>query len=152
MESSPGCWQAYGEVLAREYGDRAFWPAHRLTSDTYAVQHPGKPSPVTIQSVGIHLMSLHLVLERGAEDKYVRRAMGVAPKMADMLRWLTPPVSMGTITVAHVREAVGPSDHVRLVREWAESVWGAWRDHHDTIRQWTSQERVTLRKTSTRRK
>ena len=31
MESSPGCWPLYGEVLAREYGDSAFWASHRLT-------------------------------------------------------------------------------------------------------------------------
>src|SRR5678816_4348633 len=39
MDSSPGCWHVYGEVLAREYGDQAFRVAHRLTVDSYAVQH-----------------------------------------------------------------------------------------------------------------
>jgi Family of unknown function (DUF5946) len=50
MESSPGCWHAYGEVLAQEYSDEAFRAAHRLTSDTCAVQHPGRPSPQSIRS------------------------------------------------------------------------------------------------------
>jgi hypothetical protein len=58
LESSPGCWRLYGEVLAREYSDLAFWAAHRLTVDSYAVQHPGRSSPQTIQSVCVHLLSL----------------------------------------------------------------------------------------------
>jgi uncharacterized protein DUF5946 len=40
MKSSAGCWEVYGEVLSREYSDPAFWAVHRLTADTYAVQHP----------------------------------------------------------------------------------------------------------------
>lgn len=37
LESSPGCWAAYGEVLAREYSDPAYFQVHRLTVDAYAV-------------------------------------------------------------------------------------------------------------------
>ena len=55
MESSPGCWAIYCEVLAQEYSDIAFATAHRLTVDAYAVQHPGTPSPQSIQSIGVHL-------------------------------------------------------------------------------------------------
>ena len=32
----------YGEVLAREYSDPSYVSLHRLTADTYAVQHPGE--------------------------------------------------------------------------------------------------------------
>jgi hypothetical protein len=39
--SAPGCWLRYSEMLAREYGDIRYTPAHQLTVDTYAVQHPG---------------------------------------------------------------------------------------------------------------
>jgi len=35
MASAPGCWQTYGEVLAAEYSDVTYWPAHQLTVDTY---------------------------------------------------------------------------------------------------------------------
>lgn len=41
--ASPGCWACYGQVLTKEYSDYRFAPVHRLTVDTYAVQHPGKP-------------------------------------------------------------------------------------------------------------
>ena len=65
MESLPGCWAIYGEVLAREYSDLAYAAVHRLTVDAYAVQHPGQPSPQSIQSVGVHLLRLCLILEHG---------------------------------------------------------------------------------------
>jgi hypothetical protein len=41
--SASGCWLLYSEVLAREYGDLRYAPAHQLTVDVYAVQHPGVP-------------------------------------------------------------------------------------------------------------
>jgi hypothetical protein len=137
MESSPGCWQAYGEVLAREHSDRAYWAAHRLTVDTYAVQHPGRPSPQSIQSVAVHLISLHLLLERNATAEYAVRAIRSAAEVSEQFTWLSSPGSMGAVTVADVRQARSSSDHVRLVRAWAEASWAAWHEHHDTIRAWT---------------
>ena len=77
MESSPGCWAVYGEVLAREYSDPAFTGVHRHTVDAYAVQHPGKPSQQSIRSVGIHLVRLCLILERNFSDDAAARAMPV---------------------------------------------------------------------------
>jgi len=64
MKSSAGYREVYGEVLSREYSDAAFWAVHRLTADTYAVQHPGLPCRQAIQSVGAHLIRIHLILER----------------------------------------------------------------------------------------
>ncbi len=90
LESSPGCWASYGEVLAREYSDfPAYGALHRLTVDTYAVQHPGRPSPQCIQSVALHLMSLCLVLEREIEP---RRA-------TEFLQTVGP--AQGTFHLAH---------------------------------------------------
>ncbi|MCP5049599.1 MAG: hypothetical protein GY940_20685 [bacterium] len=36
MDSSPGCWKIFGEVLAREYSNAAYARYHRLTVDAYA--------------------------------------------------------------------------------------------------------------------
>ena len=60
MLSSPGCWKAYGELLAREYGNPLLFGAvHRLTVDAYALQHPGNPSDRrATQSVWIHYVAL----------------------------------------------------------------------------------------------
>ncbi|HLW73652.1 MAG TPA: DUF5946 family protein, partial [Gammaproteobacteria bacterium] len=64
MESSPACWAAYGEVLEREYSDPGYYRVHRLSVDAYAVQHPGRPSPQTIQSVNLHLIRLCCLVEK----------------------------------------------------------------------------------------
>jgi hypothetical protein len=136
MESSPGCWQVYGQVLAREYSDAAFRPLHRLTVDSYAVQHPGRPSPQAIQSVCAHLISLFLVLEQGVSAAYVTRAIGEATSSKDKFRWLTPPVSFGEVTAADVALLATPREHEDGVRAWAESAWSAWSEHHPIVRGW----------------
>ena len=56
--ASPGCWEIFGEVLAKEYEEYDYPPVHRLTVDAYAAQHPGTPSKKSIQSVAIHVIGL----------------------------------------------------------------------------------------------
>ena len=136
LESSPGCWAAYGEVLAREYSDPAYGRVHRLTVDAYAVQHPGHPSPQSIQSVAVHLISLYLVLERNVDVRRATRAMQTAVKSKGRFVWLTPPASRGSVTVAKVRVAKDAEQHEKIVRTWVASAWSAWSPHHATIRKW----------------
>ena len=137
MASSPGCWAAFGEVLAREYSDPAYFVIHRLTVDAYAVQHPGQPSPQSIKSVGVHLVRLHLLLECGVEMQHANDAMLVINQKKEHFVWLTPPSTLGLITVANVQTATTVEQHTHLVREWAASVWAAWFPHHETIRRWS---------------
>ncbi len=108
MESSPGCWHVYGEVLSREYSDRSFGALHRLTVDCYAVQHPGRPSAQAIQSVCVHLISLCLVIERRIDPGYATRAIRTAVRKKERFVWLTPPSSLGAITVADVQAVLPP--------------------------------------------
>jgi hypothetical protein len=136
MESSPGCWAVYGEVLAREYSNVAFSQTHRMTVDAYAAQHPGHPSPQSIQSVAGHLIRLCLLLEHGLEIERADAAMLKAIESKKKFAWLTPPPSRGALTVLYVHPASSVEDHVQRVRAWAGSVWAAWAPHHDQIRQW----------------
>lgn len=136
LEASPGCWKLYGEVLSLEYGDRTYWGSHRLTVDTYAVQHPGRPSAQSVRSVAIHLISLCLVLERDATPEYALRVIRAATAASEGLRWLDPPSSLGETTVADVHGAADAADHGRRVRMWADAAWSAWAAHHRTIRAW----------------
>src|SRR5689334_17173258 len=55
--ASPACWAKYGELLVREFGELRNPEVHRLSVDTYAVQHPGVPERRSIQSVAVHLMA-----------------------------------------------------------------------------------------------
>ena len=141
--ASPGCWATYGELLAREFSDARAYAAHRLTVDTYAVQHPGGPSRQSIQSVGVHLISLHLVLEKGYNSTPATEAMRQALTPRGRFVWLSPPSMAGTMTVLDVVSAADLEEHIDLAHRWARSVWGAWAPHHATVRQWA--ETVTSR-------
>lgn len=136
MASSPGCWAVYGEVLAREYSDPGYFETHRLTVDTYAVQHPGSTERQSIQSVGVHLIRLCLFLEEGLAAEHANAAMLEAGKRKRSFTWLEPPPSFGALTAADVVKAGSVSEHKRVVRAWAESAWEAWSIHHGQIRAW----------------
>lgn len=139
MESSPGCWYVYGEVLARQFSDPALRDVHRWTADAYAVQHPGQPSPAATQSVCAHLMSLCVVIERGAPYSYADKVLRAAVEGRVPLWWLAPPHSLGELTVADVQPAASADEHREKVRAWAASAWSAWAEHHATIRNWIDQ-------------
>lgn len=139
MESSPGCWAAFGEVLAREYSDPAYGCLHRLTVDAYAVQHPGRQSPQAIQSVAVHLISLSLVLERGVDMLRATAAIRTATSRKNVFRWLSPPSSRGDTTVAEVLRARNAEEHLAAVDAWARAAWLAWSEHHHTVRAWASE-------------
>ena len=134
MLSSPGCWAVYGEVLAREYSTPALMRLHKLTVDTYAVQHPGIDVPPARRSVAIHLSRLYLFLERKLPIEQVNAAMPAISARKDQLPWLTPPTMQGTLTVQSLADA-SLSDHEAALLAWAQSVWTAWCEHHPTIRQ-----------------
>jgi hypothetical protein len=138
MESSPACWAAYGDILAREYSDIRYAAVHQMTVDAYAVQHPGHPSPQSIQSVGLHLVSLCLVLEHGVETTQARAILQQSNTFKDEFVWLEPPPDRGRITVADVQPASTPEEHVARVRSWADSAWKAWSLHHDAVHAWAN--------------
>ena len=135
--ASSGCWEVFGGVLAKEYSDYRYWPVHGLTVDAYAAQHPGTPSPQSIKSVAVHLISLYLRLEVGKPgDQAVKEMQRAADRSRESFFWLEPPVSLGEITVLDVRQAENPEEHKERVEKWARSVWEAWRPYHETIRDW----------------
>jgi len=140
MVSSPACWRHFGAILAREYSDPAWMVAHRLTVDSYAVQHPGETSPQTAQSVAIHLMSLHAVLERGLDHAAAR---DLIVQHADHRRyaWLEPPAQRGSVTAADVALDADAASHLAEVERWAASAWSAWRGHHAQIEAWAREVR-----------
>lgn len=139
LGASPGCFALAGEVFEKEYADYAFFaPVHRVAVDAYAAQHPGVPSPQAIKSVGVHLIRLHLVLERGLPHEKANAAMKWASRLKRDFVWLEPPDRPGELTILHVHAASTPEEHLARVREWARSVWDAWSPHHETVRQWAS--------------
>lgn len=137
LGSTPACWEKFGELLAREFGDTRYWPPHPLTVDAYAAQHPGLEATQTTHSAAFHLIGLCLVVERGVDLLDAARARQRTKGWHKTLAWLEPPVPLGPVTVLDVLRATTPEEHDRSVRAWAESVWRAWRVHHETVRAWT---------------
>jgi CTP:molybdopterin cytidylyltransferase MocA len=136
--ASPACWATFGEVLAREFGDVTFGRVHRHTVDVYAVQHPGTDDRRQRQSVALHLIGLCHWLEHGLEFD---RLNAITQRLAEGDRawpWLTPPDGYPTTVVDLLVARDGP-EHVRRVREWAETTWEAWSAHHRTVRDWAGE-------------
>ncbi len=129
--ASQGCWNLYGEVLAKEYGEYNYPQlTHRLTVDTYAIQHPGEPNRQSIQSVNVHLISLYLILVKGYDGETATKKMGEILSKEPRFQWLEPPSPIGNITVADVLTATNQEEHEKKVREWAENVWNSWYSKH----------------------
>lgn len=141
MESSPACWDSYGRVLALEYSTPGLYSVHRLTVDSYAVQHPGGASRQAIQSVGLHLVRLCLFLERELTAEEANDAMLAAGKTKGNMIHLSRPESLGEVTVVDVLTAKDHLAHKDAVRKWARSAWQAWSEHHPTVREWADASR-----------
>jgi len=136
LESAPGCWAWYGEVLAREYQDFRYGSVHNLTVDAYALQHPGTSSKQTIQSAVLHLLTLHLQLEQGYNSLQAAQARQKLAAHKEEFVWLVPPAHRGTITIVDIRNAPDPASHIERVHAWAREVYSAWEAHHETAQQW----------------
>jgi hypothetical protein len=136
MLSSPGCWAAYNELLAKEYSDYTRMHLHRLTVDVYAVQHPGVNVPAAKRSVALHLSRLCLLFEGGWPIEKANDAMRVISAKKDLREWLEPPSMLGTLSVLDVLGAVSIEEHNQRVERWAKSVWNAWKEHHGTVKTW----------------
>lgn len=135
LGASAACWAAFGELLAREFGDLAYGRVHRHTVDVYAVQHPGRDDRRQRQSVALHLVALCQWLEH---ELSVERLNTITQRLASSDRawpWLAPPVGF-PLTVADVLEASTGAAHVALVRRWGIATWEAWSEHHVTVRGW----------------
>ena len=125
--AAQGCWDLYGEILAKEYGEYNYpKDTHRLTVDTYAIQHPGQPGRQSIQSVNVHLISLYTMLIDNATGEEATKKISEILAAEPKFEWLEPPVPNGLITVIDVLKAKGEEEHKQIVKEWANDVFGCW--------------------------
>lgn len=133
-----GCQQIVDELWAREFGDASYFRVHRMTVDTYCLQHPDRYC-ASAKSLAAHLTGLCWLLERDGS-----RAVG-----SDALRrWLNAavrlekpeiPAQRGRITVADVRGAADPDAYARAVEGWAWSTWEAYSSLHAVAHDWIEQ-------------
>lgn len=152
--ASPACWALYAPLTVGNAPDAALLAGTRvppdasvppspaepalgvLLVDAYAAQHAGVPSPQAVQSVAVHLLAMHGVIDRGVPPE---RAMWIrrrAVRTRGAYHWLSPPPAGEALTVRHLFAGGGvavpasAADYVRSVHE-------AWRRRAgDTIAAW----------------
>jgi len=110
---------------------------HRLVVDCYACQHLRYVAKG--RSLAAHLTGLAAAIEHPSE-----------PQLLDTLqRWISRtrnipmpsvPDARGDVTIAEVIPAP-PDEHAAAVHRWAQSVWSAWREHHELARKWIAAAR-----------
>lgn len=148
--ASPACWAIYSALLAGGTPEVEILtpppiPATRtvpgiaageLLVDAYAAQHPGEPSPQAIQSVAVHLLALHGVLERGVGPGKALWIRLRAVRERGVFRWLDPPSFRDTLTVVHVAGAE-PAERGARMAEYVASVYEVWAAaYEETIAGW----------------
>lgn len=132
---SAGCWAAFGELGGRELQLGILGP-DRLSVHAYMVQHPGEPGRRQAQSVGIHLMVLGAVLERGMSVADAVAAMPAWLGGRPEVPWLAPPTEPYAATIDSLPLTADRATLESAVRRWALAVWTGWTAHHPTIRLW----------------
>ena len=113
--SAPGCWSRDGTLVAELQAEPSTARTRGLATDAYGVQHPTSPDRRNRQSVAVHLVSLHLILDHHAQATDVPRlrARLIEKHRARGFPWLEPPADRGAVTVADVAATPLPLALVR---------------------------------------
>jgi len=141
-DGKSGCLGLFEEILAREFSDYRYGKIHRLTVDTYSLQHPDRYMR-SGKSFAAHLTGMCAALEYEntfALNQVVQRWLSTNPQINKPARI---PEHRGNLTITHIHSASDTDEHVKRVREWAQAVWPAWSLHHDLARQLISEAQLT---------
>lgn len=134
MTAAPGCWDAYGRLLANSRDWSIDRGAVQLRTDAYASQHATNPDPRNRQSVAVHLMSLCATFELGLAPGRTTTLLGQWTHRPGGYPDLISDDRHGAVTVVDVLEAGGAEAHSLAVERWARSAWDGWDEHHAEIR------------------
>jgi len=101
--------------------------------DAYGVQHHGDNSAQAIQSVAIHLLTLHGAVTRKADGIWVKNR---ALRTRGVFHKLEPPPLGCALTIRHLFPSEG-TDLVVTPADYAYSVYDAWIAlHRTTVKGW----------------
>jgi len=131
--ASSACWTRFAETNASL---PPVTPLRRLVTDAYMVQHPGVPERRAIQSVGVHLVALCLVLEHGLPVEHLSDTLGRMLARPPAWRWLEPPDPNGDTTIGDVAAARDGGDLAGAIERYVRGVWSSWATHHATVEGW----------------
>jgi hypothetical protein len=127
----------FDATLAKEFSDILYARVHRLTVDTYSLQHP-EQCMVSVKSFAAHLTGMCCAMEYGNDRKLLRtlqqRMNGKSQlHKSDLIK------DVGSLTIAHIANARDGKDHEKLVQEWAKNVWSAYGVYHPLAVEWIEQ-------------
>ncbi|MEL6640151.1 MAG: DUF5946 family protein [Pseudomonadota bacterium] len=138
MISSAACYAAFTTILAAEYSDPRLRPTHRLSVDSFAVQHPGDGKDRrAIQSVGMHLVRLMAQREQSLMPEQVNDIMVRLGPHKSELSALAAPDSY-SVTAADVAPFAGGPHHADKVTAWADSTLQAWKHVQPDLKNWAA--------------
>jgi hypothetical protein len=126
--------------MALEFGNVLFFGVHRLTVDTYALQHP-EAYCASAKSFVAHLTGLCAAMDRAdppGVNASVQRWLSRNPPLA---RPIAPEVR-GRLTVGDVQAITDPSAYRGEVEAWARSTWEAYASLHELARAWIEESRA----------
>lgn len=135
LASETECRRQFEEILAKEFSDYRYARVHRLTVDTYSLQHPD-PYMISAKSFAAHLTGMCCAMEHESDRDLLRALQQWLNGKREALAKPEPVEKPGELTIAHVLDAADVGEHERLVREWAEDVWEAYAVHHQLARDW----------------
>lgn len=131
---SDACLRLLAQLAERAHAEKGYAQAHLFSVDAHALQHSELHGRL---SNHVHLLSLCLMLERGASASVDSRKPAVEKFLALGREWPAlepPPVPQrGKLTVKNVLDA-SAEERPLLARRWAEEAWQAWHPHHPWIR------------------
>jgi hypothetical protein len=130
-----GCQKIADEMWGREFGDVTYFRVHRMTVDTYCLQHPDRYC-VSGKSFAAHLTGLCWLLEQGGSRATGNDALRRWLNGAVRLEKPEAPSSRGRLTVADVRDAADPEAYAAAVEAWARSTWEAYASLHALAHRW----------------
>ena len=134
LKSNQKCKEFFDTIIAREFSDYRYAKFHRLTVDTYSLQHPD-PYMISAKSFAAHLTGMCCAMEYDNDRNLLRilqqwlngKKQLEKPKLLD---------NVGNLTISSVVSAGDGTEHAKLVKEWAENVWDAYALYHNLAREW----------------
>lgn len=145
MKVCPDCGSPFGledcqstcdAVLAREFSDYRYARLHRLTVDTYSLQHPANYMR-SGKSYAAHLTGMYAAIETDSAENINRLVQKWLSRNPTIVRPGNPPEgNRGSLNISHLGDASDVSDYLRRVQEWAESVWPSWHEYHHLAEEW----------------
>lgn len=140
LPALPGCWEAYGRLLARLDGG----VGAPLQVDAYAAQHAVNPAGDRRQrgSVAVHLVVLCAVAESDLRPEAAPRfrtevSRRVLPRIGGEWPELEPPAEWGELSAAAI-ERLPHDELLGACSRWAGEVWAAWAPLDTPVRAWTT--------------